>query len=214
MKKSAEGFTRIAREVFAPIYPVIAEQVLAWSGIRDGLSLDLGSGPGLLSAALAEKSGLSVIALDTDPAMARIAHETAAGHGCADRITPITGDVHCMPVRDDTVSLIVSRGSIFFWKDRVRAFQEIERVLRPGGIALIGGSFGTPALRGTIFTEMRRRNPDWDRDVARRSGWATPEVLLRELVASGVALYRIRKEEEGLWVEIRKDPTPVTRHAR
>ena len=126
MKKSAEGFTRIAREVFAPIYPVIAEQVLTWSGIRDGLSLDLGSGPGLLSAALAEKSGLSVIALDTDPAMARITHETAAGHGCADRITPITGDVHCMPVRDDTVSLIVSRGSIFFWKDRVRAFQEIE----------------------------------------------------------------------------------------
>jgi hypothetical protein len=29
MKKSAEGFARIAREVFAPIYPIIAEQALA-----------------------------------------------------------------------------------------------------------------------------------------------------------------------------------------
>ncbi|WP_333582850.1 class I SAM-dependent methyltransferase, partial [Methanoculleus bourgensis] len=96
MKKSAEGFTRIAREVFAPIYPVIAEQVLAWSGIRDGLCLDLGSGPGLLSVALAEKSDLSVIALDAEPAMARIAQETAAER--TGRVAPVIGDVHCMPV--------------------------------------------------------------------------------------------------------------------
>jgi ubiquinone/menaquinone biosynthesis C-methylase UbiE len=202
MKKSAEGFARIAREVFAPVYPVIAEQVLAWSGIRDGLCLDLGSGPGLLSVALAEKSNLAVIALDADPAMARIAQETAAGR--TDRIAPVIGDVHSMPVRDDTASLIVSRGSLFFWEDRVRAFREIERVLRPGGVAFVGGSFGTAALRDTIFAQMRRRNPNWDRDVARRSGQATPHQLRRELAASAVACSRIREEEAGFWVEIRK----------
>ncbi|MGB4280227.1 MAG: class I SAM-dependent methyltransferase [Methanoculleus sp.] len=202
MKKSAEGFARIAREVFAPIYPVIAEQVLAWSGIRDGLCLDLGSGPGLLSVALAEKSDLTVIALDADPAMARIAQETAAGR--TDRVAPVIGDVHRMPVRDDTASLIVSRGSIFFWEDRVQAFREIERVLRPGGVAFVGGSFGTAALRDTIFAQMRRRNPNWDRDVARRSGQATPDQLRRELAASAVACSRIREEEAGFWVEIRK----------
>jgi len=203
MKKSAEGFTRIAREVFAPIYPVIAEQVLAWSGIRDGLCLDLGSGPGLLSVALAEKSDLSVIALDAEPAMARIAQETAAGR--TGRVAPVIGDVHCMPVRDNTASLIVSRGSIFFWEDRVQAFREIERVLRPGGVAFVGGSFGTAELRDNIFAEMRRRNPNWDRDVARRSGQATPDLLRRELAASAVAGSRIREEEAGFWVEIRKD---------
>ncbi|CVK32966.1 MAG: class I SAM-dependent methyltransferase [Methanoculleus bourgensis] len=203
MKKSAEGFTRIAREVFAPIYPVIAEQVLAWSGIRGGICLDLGSGPGLLSVALAEKSDLSVIALDAEPAMARIAQETAAGR--TGRVAPVIGDVHCMPVRDNTASLIVSRGSIFFWEDRVQAFREIERVLRPGGVAFVGGSFGTAELRDNIFAEMRRRNPNWDRDVARRSGQATPDLLRRELAASAVAGSRIREEEAGFWVEIRKD---------
>ena len=203
MKKSAKGFTRIAREVFAPIYPVIAEQVLAWSGIRGGICLDLGSGPGLLSVALAEKSDLSVIALDAEPAMARIAQETAAGR--TGRVAPVIGDVHCMPVRDNTASLIVSRGSIFFWEDRVQAFREIERVLRPGGVAFVGGSFGTAELRDNIFAEMRRRNPNWDRDVARRSGQATPDLLRRELAASAVAGSRIREEEAGFWVEIRKD---------
>ena len=56
MTKSAEGFARIAREVFAPVYPVIAEQVLAWSGIQSGLALDIGSGPGFFAAALVENS--------------------------------------------------------------------------------------------------------------------------------------------------------------
>ncbi|WP_067076621.1 class I SAM-dependent methyltransferase [Methanoculleus horonobensis] len=203
MKKSAEGFARVAREVFAPIYPVIAEQALAWSGIRDGIALDIGSGPGLLSVALAQRSDLVVVALDADPAMSRIARTAAAGS--AGRVIPVTGDVHCMPVRDNTVSLIVSRGSIYFWENRPRAFLEIERILRPGGVAYVGGSFGTPELRETIFHEMRRRNPNWDSDVARRSGQATPEILRRELAESGVAHARIRDEEEGMWVEIRKD---------
>ncbi|MDN5340292.1 MAG: hypothetical protein PWQ30_1401 [Euryarchaeota archaeon] len=203
MTKSAEGFARIAREVFAPIYPVIAEQALAWSGIRDGIALDLGSGPGLLSLALAEKSDLVVIALDADPAMSRIARTTAAGS--AGRMIPVTGDVHRIPLRDNTVSLAVSRGSIYFWEDRPRAFLEIERVLRPGGVAYVGGSFGTPELREAIFAEMRRRNPNWDSDVARRSGQATPDALRRELAESGITHARLREEEEGMWVEIRKD---------
>lgn len=210
MKKSAEGFARIAREVFAPIYPVIAEQALAWSGIRDGIALDLGSGPGHLSVALAEKSNLSIIALDADPAMSRIARTTAAGSGS--RVTPVTGDVHCMPVRDNTVSLVVSRGSIYFWEDRPRAFLEIERTLRPGGVAYVGGGFGTPELREAIFTEMRRRNPNWDSDVVRRSGRATPDTLQKELAESGVVHARIREEEEGTWVEIKKDA--ISPHAR
>jgi len=202
MTKSAEGFARVAREVFAPIYPAIAGQVLAWSGIWEGLALDLGSGPGFLAAALAEKSSLSVIALDTDPATARIVQKTGADH--PGRVTPAIGDVHCMPIRDGTVSLIVSRGSIYFWEDRPQAFREIERVLRPGGAAFVGGSFGTLEIQETVFTEMRRRNPDWDRDIARRKGRATPDMLRRELAASGVVHSGIREEEAGLWVEIRK----------
>jgi len=52
---------------------------------------------------------------------------------------------------------------------------------------------------------MRQRNPNWDSDVARRSGQATPGTLRRELAESGVVHARLREEEEGMWVEIRKD---------
>ena len=135
-------------------------------------------------------------------AMSRIARTTAAAS--VGRVIPVTGDVHCMPVRDNAVSLVVSRGSIYFWENRPQAFAEIERILRPGGAAFVGGSFGTLAIQEAVFSEMRRRNPNWDSDVARRSGGATPDVLDRELAESGVAHAHIREEEAGLWVEIRK----------
>ncbi len=204
MQKSPEGFNRIAREVFAPIYPVIAARLLEWSGTEDGWTLDIGSGPGMLAIALAQKSSLRCVALDSDPAMAAICRRNCAEDGLFALVDPVVADVHRMPLKDGSIALAVSRGSLFFWDDRPRAFREVERVLRPGGVAFIGGSFGSAALRDEIFAEMRRRNPRWDEDVQRRSGELPRSLLLQELKASGVAHYCIREEEAGWWVEIRK----------
>ncbi len=204
MQKSAEGFNRIAREVFAPIYPVIAHRLLGWSGIRSGRCMDIGSGPGLLAIALARESGLPCIALDSDPAMALFTRENTAGSGVESLVDPIVADVHTMPVKSGTIALAVSRGSLFFWADRAHAFAEIERLLSPGGVAYIGGSFGSAPLREAIFAKMRRKNPRWDEDIQRRSGSLPESLLMEELEESGVAVYCIREEEAGWWVEIRK----------
>ena len=48
-----------------------------------------------------------------------------------------------MPFPDDTVDLVVSRGSIFFWDDPAKGLSEVARVLRPGGKAYIGGGAGS-----------------------------------------------------------------------
>jgi SAM-dependent methyltransferase len=204
MSKGPEGFNRIAREVFAPIYPVIAARLLEWSGTKDGWTLDIGSGPGMLAIALARESSLRCVALDSDPAMAAFCRRNTAEDGVSALVDPVVADVHRIPLKDGSIALAVSRGSIFFWDDRPRAFCEIERVLRPGGVAYVGGSFGSAPLRDEIFAEMRRRNPHWDEDLKHRSERASPDVLLRELRESGVAAYRIREEEAGWWVEIRK----------
>ncbi|KUG21199.1 MAG: class I SAM-dependent methyltransferase [Methanomicrobiaceae archaeon] len=203
MKGSAEGFNRIANEVFAPIYPVIAGRLLAWSGVRDGICLDIGSGPGLLAIALARAGGLPVCALDADPAMALIARKNIARASLDAQVMPVIGDVHRMPFGDSSIALIASRGSIYFWEDRPMAFREIERVLLPWGVAYAGGSFGTPELREQIFAEMRQRNPHWDEDVLRRSARADRKTLYAELEESGVSEFRVIEEEAGIWVEIR-----------
>jgi len=204
MKRDAAGFDRIATRIFSPLYPVIAERLLFWSGKREGLCADLGTGPGLLAIALARVSEMDVLALDLSAEMLGFAGGHIKDAGLEDRVFPVLGDVHALPFRDGTVDLIVSRGSLFFWEDRPRAFAEAYRTLAPGGVAYLGGSFGTRALQEEIFRKMREINPEWDRDAGRRSGRAAPASLLSDLSRAGLLSARIKEDEAGFWVEIRK----------
>ena len=55
-REGAEHMDRIAKTVFAPVYPVLAEQILIRCGFSRGRCLDVGSGPGSLGIALAQAS--------------------------------------------------------------------------------------------------------------------------------------------------------------
>ncbi|QYZ80426.1 class I SAM-dependent methyltransferase [Methanofollis formosanus] len=204
MPRDAAGFDRIATQVFAPLYPAVARRVLSWAGIERGRCVDLGAGPGLLGIAVAEHSRMEVVALDRDPEILSFASRHIREADLSDTVVPVVGDVHALPFCDGSVDLFVSRGSIFFWDNRPQAFSEIYRALAPGGVTYLGGSFGNLAIKEQIFTEMRRRNPHWDEDVARRSGWARPADLTAALAAAGIPNAGIKKEETGFWVEIRK----------
>ena len=46
-------------------------------------------------------------------------------------------DVHQMPYSDESADFIISRSTIHHWADPVKAFQEIYRLLTPGGVAII-----------------------------------------------------------------------------
>jgi hypothetical protein len=50
MEIDAQKFDRIARGVFAPVYPVIAGQIIARTGVTRGVCLDIGCGGGYLGA--------------------------------------------------------------------------------------------------------------------------------------------------------------------
>jgi predicted RNA methylase len=78
MRTDPEGFDLIAREVFAPLYPVVAHQILCGTGVRRGRCLDVGTGPGLLGLALAQLTDLEVCLLDRDPEMLRLARRNVA----------------------------------------------------------------------------------------------------------------------------------------
>ena len=71
------------------------------------------------------------------------------------------GDVHRMPFSDNFADLVISRGSFLFWKDKIKAFKEIYRILKPEGIAFIGGGMGKllPQVeKQRIKTIMEKRN--------------------------------------------------------
>jgi ubiquinone/menaquinone biosynthesis C-methylase UbiE len=205
-RDSALKMNEIARTVFAPIYPVIARNALAVTGKTRGVCLDLGSGPGMLAMSVArEAPQMDVVAFDFSSDSRQIAMDNIAEAQLAHRVRTASGDVHAMPFADGYADLIVSRGSMFFWKDLKTAFAEILRVLAPGGATYIGGGFGNLELEEQVIAEMRKRDPEWDCYAKKKSseeGFKPFADMFRELGCEDS--YRIIDDDSGFWVVVAK----------
>lgn len=208
MTIDAKAFDRIAREIFAPVYPVIARQIIDETRLTRGSCLDIGCGGGYLGLALADLTDLFVRFLDASPEMLAILRKNIAQKGLADQTEVLEGDVGAIPLGDDSVDLAVSRGSVFFWKDHAGAFREIWRVLAPGGAAVIGGGFGSAALKADIGRKMDALDQGsgrWRKKVARNLGPETPREFEAALKAAGIPAFEVRRSEEtGVWAIFRK----------
>lgn len=98
--------------------------------------LDIGSGPGYLAAALAERVGRSgaVCAVDPSPAMNALAEQKAVG---LPQSTVGVGDALALPFPDGGFDAAVSTQVYEYVADMPAALVELGRVLRPGGRVLI-----------------------------------------------------------------------------
>jgi len=201
--EGAQRMDRIAKTTFAPVYPVIAEQILDRCGISRGRCLDVGSGPGSLGIALARASDLAVTLLDSSPEMLDTAEGNIREAGLSGRISLLRGDVHAIPLPAGSVDLVVSRGSVFFWEALARAFSEIHRVLAPGGKTYVGGGFGTAELRDSIAAAMTKENPDWKSFRDKNLG-PDNRARIAGVLADLGHRHRIINDDSGLWVMMEK----------
>lgn len=127
----------------APVYAPLAGQIAADFDLRDkeGIGIDLGSGPGTLIIELCERTRLHWINADINPHFFPHFYRQAQKRGLGGRVSAIFADACALPFRDNYADIIVSRGSFPFWEDKTKAFSEIYRVLKPGGVAYIGRGF-------------------------------------------------------------------------
>jgi ubiquinone/menaquinone biosynthesis C-methylase UbiE len=106
--------------------------------ITSGRVLDIGTGPGRLLIKIHEKApGLSVYGVDISAAMVAKAEENLSEAGLAGNITVREAGVASLPFDDNYFDLVASTASFHHWKDPVAGLNEIHRVLRPGGTALV-----------------------------------------------------------------------------
>ena len=156
---------------------------------------------------MARITKLSVYSLDIQEEMTEVALKNIAKAGLSSRIRAVTADVCKMPFDDDTVDLVISRGSIPFWKDRSGAFREIYRVLKPGGIAYVGGGFGTETIKSRVIKEFSTNDAlkaDREKFLAgmKRSKF-TLEQIQGDMANSSVG-GTVEREFCGLWVHFVK----------
>ncbi|MEU5717594.1 methyltransferase domain-containing protein [Streptomyces sp. NPDC020403] len=104
-------------------------------GLRPGQAvLDVGCGPGTITADLAERVAPGrVTGLDTGRGILDRAAAVASGRGL-DNVEFATGDVHALDFPDDSFDVVHAHQVLQHVSDPVRALREMRRVCRPGGL--------------------------------------------------------------------------------
>lgn len=97
--------------------------------------LEVAPGPGYMSIALAKTGDYTVTGLDISATFVEIARNNAAEAGV--QVDFLQGNTSAMPFDPDSFDLIVCYAAFKNFADPVGAIQEMYRVLRPGGQALI-----------------------------------------------------------------------------
>jgi SAM-dependent methyltransferase len=100
--------------------------------VEDAEVLELGCGGGQLTVGLAER-GATVTGVDLSTEQLEFARALTADHGVDDAISLVHGDVTDLPVDDERFD-VACNAFVFQWVDDVEScFEEVYRVLRPGG---------------------------------------------------------------------------------
>ena len=203
---------RASETTLSPVYAPLAEHLttrLQLAG-KQGVGIDIGSGPGTLIVELCKRTMLHWINADINPHFFGYFYELAERNDVSGRISAIAADVHNLPFRDDYADVIVSRGSYWSWADKAKAIAEICRVLKPGAVAYVGRGFSENlplAVARQIRAEQGKNMHYSFKDKA-----GELKAVMEKL---GIETYRIHHPgaahgeaiNYGIWIEIRKPPS-------
>jgi trans-aconitate 2-methyltransferase len=152
----------------------------------DECALDLGCGPGRLTAEFAARLPRGrVIAVDASPSMVATARQQLASFG--ERVAFIESDL--LHLELDSVADLAFSTAVFHWvKDHARLFRVIHRALKPGGrlVAQCGGGANLARIRGRADRLMSdARFVPFFRDWQNPWNYTSPEETAERLRAAG-----------------------------
>ena len=117
----------VARRLFT-----VWQRPIEWLNIPPGgIALDVGCGPGTVTASLARAAGPGGLALGVDISEPMLARAVRAEAG--PQIGFLRADAQRLPLRDETVDAVVSIAVLQLVPDPAATLAEMARVLRPGG---------------------------------------------------------------------------------
>ena len=97
------------------------------------LILDLGCGVGATPVYLARESGLNVIGADLVESMLYRSRERANKDQVADKTSFLAADARILPFPDNCFDAVIMESVNVFFEDKLAAFKEYYRVIKPGG---------------------------------------------------------------------------------
>ena len=176
------------------------------AGRSEARVLDLGCGAGHVSFHVAPSVG-EVVAYDLSQQMLDVVSAAAADKGLRN-ITTVQGAAERLPFEDGQFDFVFSRYSAHHWSDLALALREVQRVLKPGGVAAFIDvmSPGSPLLDTYLQTVEVLRDTSHVRDYS-AAEWLH-HVSDAGLFTRSHTRQRLRLEYAS-WVERMRTPQPL-----
>ena len=135
--ETAEAYDRMSRmPQFGLIRRSFVKELKKYAG--EGTITDVGCGPGYLLQVMAEEfPNIRLIGVDISTEMVERARVNLGSKGYGERVEFKEGSADNLPFDDGTQDFVVSTLSLHHWADPQHSFDEIYRVLKPGGQMLI-----------------------------------------------------------------------------
>ena len=227
--RTAATFYAVGRPIYPPAFITTVAQAAGLS--REDRLLDLGTGPGVLALAFAPHVG-SVLALDPEPAMLRLASEAVAAAGVAVEVRE--GSSETLGPELGTFRA-VTMGRSFHWMDRLPTLGRLDRIIEADGsillfndeLAEVPENAALHAWRKVVErysaddrVRMERKSPEWQNHEtvlraspfsrlawirqAHRSSTSVQTLLFRALSMSATSEERLGHERaEAMQADIR-----------
>jgi ubiquinone/menaquinone biosynthesis C-methylase UbiE len=171
--------TATSRESFQQSAEVVAANTAGASRI-----LEVAPGPGYLAIELARLGTYRIVGLDISHSFVEMARRNAREAGVA--VTFEHGNAANMPFEADCFDFIVCRAAFKNFTEPVHALQEMHRVLRPGGKALII-DLRPDASSAAIAAEVNRMGQGW------LNTWLTKLIFKHSLVKRAYSQEQFRQ---------------------
>ncbi|HEV7351157.1 class I SAM-dependent methyltransferase [Telluribacter sp.] len=137
------------------------EFMISLMGLKPGMTvLEVGAGTGKDSALIIDqiKPGGTAVLSDLSPNMLRLAQDKLPNDDV--NVHYFLGNGSYLPFADDTFDAVFHFGGINTFSERKRAFDELTRVVRPGGKVVVGDESIAPWMRNQpTYQTLLKANP-------------------------------------------------------
>jgi hypothetical protein len=204
MKQISTNMLNLIQEIdqlWEPVYPFLAKHIAESYGRNDGVILEIGPFCGVIYTLMAQGVGSSFMIGVFPPEMTPFFNDGVHKKGLAEKISIIETDQSLNGIQENSIDLVIFRGALFFPSLFRVDYQAVNRVMKSGGIAMIGGGFGkcTPP---EVIRPIAERSKELNLKIGKIE--VTAEQVKDDIKAGGALVDCKIVLEGGLWVFLRK----------
>jgi len=195
------GMIQEINQLWEPVYPYLANHIQEVYGRKGGVILEVGPFCGVILALMAQGVRSKFIIGTFPRGVASFYRDWVYEKGFDNKIDIIETDQSLAGIQEDSIDLVIFRGALFFPSLFQVDYRAVNRVMKTGGVAMIGGGFGklTPP---EIIHPIADRSKELNLKIGKIE--VTAAQVKGNIEASGALVDYQIVHEGGLWVILNK----------